>query len=103
MFFKNGEEEEVACQGAQVVELLVHRKRIDLMKIPLLTKASGVWKKHKEELGRYVCSQCSFRAGDCDFQSEEPADDVEPCGGFILLAHLKENHLIHASDLEVVV
>ena len=95
MFFKNGAKEEMACRGAQIVELLVHRNQVDLMKIPPLTKDPGVWKKHKEELGRYVCSQCAFRAEDCDFQSEQPSDDMEPCGGFILLAHLRENRLIH--------
>ncbi len=101
MFFKDGREEQTPCQGAQVMELLVHRKRIDMMKMPPLTKESGLWKKYKEELGNCVCNQCSFRTEGCDFRSEEPSDDMEPCGGFILLAHLKKNNLINLSDLEL--
>ncbi|MBU0543781.1 MAG: hypothetical protein KKH97_00350 [Proteobacteria bacterium] len=92
--------EEISCRGARIIEFLVESKLIDLTKIPTLTKAPNLWKKHKEDLGNRVCSQCSFRANDCDFQSEEPSGDLEPCGGFILLSHLKENNLIDETDME---
>ena len=100
IFFKEGEVEEFSCHGARIIEFLVDRKLIDLTKIPALTKAPDLWNKHKEDLGNRVCRRCSFRAKDCDFQSDEPSDDLEPCGGFILLAHLKENNLINEPDLE---
>ena len=90
----------MACQGAQIIELLIDRGKIDVTKISLLTKSSGLWKKYKRDLSGHVCNQCSFQAHDCDFQSPEYQDDMEPCGGFILLAHLNENGLIKESDLE---
>jgi hypothetical protein len=37
---------------------------------------------------------------DCDFQSEIPSDDLEPCGGYAVLARLLENRLIDIVDLE---
>lgn len=100
MYFKEGQKEDMACQGAQTIELLIGRKRIDPMKIPPLTKSSGLWKKYKRDLTSHVCDQCSFQANDCDFQSSEYQDDTEPCGGFMLLAHLNENGLIKEYDLE---
>src|SRR3990172_6729001 len=100
MYFKEGQKEDMACQGAQIIELLTDRKRIDVMKIPPLTKSSGLLEKYRQVLSSHVCSQCSFQADDCDFQSPEYQDGMEPCGGFILLAHLNENGLIKESDLE---
>jgi hypothetical protein len=99
-FFKDGEKEEMTCRGAEVLDSLVKSKQIDIMTIPPLIKQPGLWKKHKETLGVYLCSHCYFRAEDCDFQSEAPSDDMEPCGGFILIAHLRANGLIQESDLE---
>ncbi len=100
IFYNEGKSEEIFCRGARIIEFLVDSKLIDLTKIPTLTKEPALWQKHKEDLGNHVCRQCSFRANDCDFQSDEPSDDLEPCGGFILLAHLKENNLIDEPDLE---
>ena len=100
MYFKEGQKEDMACQGAQIIELLIVRQRIDAMKIPPLTKSSGLWNKYKRDFSSHVCDLCSFRAEDCDFQSPEYQDDAEPCGGFMLLAHLTENGLIEESDLE---
>ena len=101
IFFKEEKTEEISCRGARIIEFLVDSKLIDLTKVTALTKEPDLWKRHKEDLGNLVCSQCSFRAKECDFQSDEPSDDLEPCGGFILLAHLKENNLIKEPDLEL--
>lgn len=101
VFFKDGQKEAIACRGARVAEVLVRAKRIDMTIIPPLTKESRLWEKYKDELGSCVCSRCSFRAEDCDFQSGESSVDIEPCGGFILLAHLRGNNLINQLDLEV--
>ena len=100
IFFKEGKTEEFSCRGARIIEFLVDSKVIDPARIPALIKTPDLWNKHKEDLGNLVCSRCPFRAEDCDFQSDEPSDDLEPCGGFILLAHLKENNLIKGPDLE---
>ncbi len=101
VLFKDGQKETMSCHGARVAEVLVRAKRIDMTSMPALRKESRFWNKYKEELGSCVCSRCSFRAEDCDFQGGELSADTEPCGGFILLAHLKENNLINQQDLAV--
>lgn len=93
-YFSDGEKEEMACRGAQVVHELVCSNRLDLQKMPSLRKEPSLWQKNRCELSAQVCAQCSFRAEDCDFQSEGPEADGEPCGGLILLAHLLANNLI---------
>lgn len=99
-FFKDGKKEEMACRAAIVLDILVDRKQVDIITIPPLIKNPGLWKKYKNALGITLCSHCSFRADDCDFQSAAPSDDLEPCGGFIVLAHLCATDLIQESDLE---
>jgi hypothetical protein len=100
MFFKEGKKEDMFCRGAVVVETLAGNDRIDPEKISRYKKVLGLWNKHKKYLETYVCSKCSFREQDCDFQSENPPDDSEPCGGFVLLSLLKENNMIDGSDME---
>ncbi len=100
MFFKDGAKEETACRAAEVVNALVNKKQVDIKTIPPFIKNRLLWEKCRNTLGNTLCSSCSFRAEDCDFQSATPSDDLEPCGGFIVLAHLWVNNLIQESDLE---
>jgi hypothetical protein len=65
-----------------------------------LTKTSLCWNQYKEKYGSYICTSCPFRANDCDFQSGELSEDIEPCGGFVLIVLLLENNLITESDLK---
>ena len=100
MFFKDGQKEEMACEGATVVEALIHAGDIESEKFRSATKQPRVWKRHKAILERHVCNSCSFQKEDCDFQSPQPSEDLEPCGGFILLAFLFENNLLDEGVLE---
>lgn len=100
MFFKDGEKEDISCRGAQIVERLVDSKRIDLMNMPPLKKETHLWSTYRTSLGGYICRSCPFFATDCDYQATEPSDDMEPCGGFILLAHLYDHKMINTCDLE---
>lgn len=101
MFFKEGKKEDMFCRGAVVVEMLVGNNRIDSTKIHRYKKKPGLWNKHKKNLETLVCSKCSFRKQDCDFQSENPPENTEPCGGFILLSLLKENNMVTVPDMEL--
>ena len=94
MFFKEGQKEEMACQGAQIVSSLVQNDHVEIESIASVVKDRRLWIKYKEILGQYVCSRCDFQKEDCDFQSPSPSEDLEPCGGFIVLASLKEDNLI---------
>ncbi len=90
----------MACYGARVIEMLVDKKQIKIDAMPLLEKSAGLWEKYRGEFSSYVCTRCPFQAEDCDFQSASSPDGAEPCGGLIVLAHLRANHLISESDLE---
>ena len=99
-FFREGEKEEMACQGARVIEQMVRRKRLDPVLLPQHRKTPSLWKNRDPILVAHVCQNCPFREEDCDYQSASPPPDAEPCGGYILLRLLKEKGLISAGDLE---
>jgi hypothetical protein len=100
MFYKEGQKEEMACLAASVAIPLVLQKRIALKQLHSAVKDRRLWLKHKQVLTRYVCRRCSFMEADCDFQSESPSDDLEPCGGYAVLACLFENRIIDTADLD---
>ena len=89
-FYREGVKEEMICDGARLLEILMKRGALSLEAIsgvqpgPIPTS----WKDAAQ--GEAVCRDCPFRAEDCDFRSESPPPDAEPCGGFILLALLAE-------------
>jgi len=99
-FFKTGEKEDMACRGAEIVDLLVHKGLINAIELPSLKKDSSLWERYRTDFGDRICSPCPFRPADCDFQAADPPLDNEPCGGFILLALLYNNRLIRIGDLE---
>ena len=100
MFYKDGQKEGMACQGALVVESLVNQRLISKEQVYLSIKDYQLCLKHKDTLTRYVCRQCPFMKEDCDFQSTSPSDDLEPCGGYMVLAGLIENRVIDPRDLD---
>lgn len=104
IFFKEGQKEAMSCRGAEVVEKLVLLRQINTDRLPHFKKDSRLWQKYTQFLGGKICATCPFRAKDCDFMSEEPeagpSDEIEPCGGFIMLALLIEKDLINMPCLE---
>jgi hypothetical protein len=100
MFYKDGQKEEMACQGARVAAALVKRGRISVKQLGLCVKDYAFYLKYKDTLTRYVCRQCPFMKDDCDFQSSSPSHDLEPCGGYVVLAALIEDRLIDSRDLD---
>lgn len=101
IFFREGEKEEMACYGAQVLAGLVRQGLVVPGQIRF-PKNPDLWETHRALLERYVCSHCPFRAEDCDFQSGDPEPDLEPCGGYIVLSLLVENRLIDENALKAV-
>jgi len=99
VFYKEGQKEETACQAARVVASLVRQRRISPTQLNASVKDRRLCLKHKDTLTRYVCRQCPFMPEDCDFQSAAPSDDLEPCGGYAVLACLIENRVVGAADV----
>ena len=100
IFFGEGQEEAMACQGAQVVQRLVSEGRVNRQAITRHKKSARTWKKRDQTLDSSLCQHCSYRVKDCDFTSVSPPSDCEPCGGYIILSLLKENGVITGKDLE---
>ncbi|MCF8025003.1 MAG: hypothetical protein K9K82_05900 [Desulfobacteraceae bacterium] len=103
MFFAEDEKEEMACLGARAAARLYENGGIGPEEIRNIIKDREVWEKHRADLGHVLCRACEFCAEDCDFQSPEPSGDLEPCGGYILLAHLIEQNAISIKDVEKVI
>ncbi|MFO7930158.1 MAG: hypothetical protein ACQETG_05005 [Thermodesulfobacteriota bacterium] len=100
MFFSEDEKEEMACLGARAAAVLYENGIIKPGQIKDILKQRDVWEKHRADLGSVLCSACEFRQEDCDFQSPEPSDDLEPCGGYILLAYLLEKRELDIRQVE---
>ncbi len=99
MFFREGEKEEMACQGAVVLERLVAKNRIDPASVSCFEKVQDIIKRADKSLNSYVCDKCPFQNEDCDFQSKNPPPECEPCGGYILLAILKDKSMVSLDDI----
>lgn len=102
MFFREGQKEAMACQGAQVVQRLVGQGRLNPEALTRHQKRPRLWQKRDATLDANICQHCSYRVKDCDFTSASPPPDCEPCGGYILVSLLKENGVITSEDLEEV-
>ncbi len=89
----------MACQGARVALRLEEREVEISEMIPLDVEKQKRWMEKDEELEEFVCDHCAFKAEDCDFQSDSPPPDCEPCGGYILLAMLMENGQVDSEML----
>lgn len=99
-FFRAGEKEEMACQGARVLSALVHSGRLAPEQFPgPAAKERGRWQEEDKGLERILCLPCPFAADGCDFHSPLRSAATEPCGGYLLLQLLKESGAISCADL----
>jgi hypothetical protein len=90
-FYRPGEKEELACQGALVLERLAAGGVIQPDLLPDgVEKHTGLWRGDDPFLETQVCGPCPFREDGCDFRAVVRVDDAEPCGGYILLRILRE-------------
>ncbi len=102
-FFRPGEKEELACQGALAVERLAARGVIDPGVLPGREwKREDLWRTADPLLEGMVCGRCPFRDEGCDFRSAGRPDDAEPCGGYILLRILRKSGTLSTAPLKEV-
>ncbi len=101
-FFRDGEKKDMACRGAEVVELLIRDGMLQVYALPRAGKDPSLWKKKNRVLESSLCQYCSFRIDGCDFQSESPPINAEPCGGYILISLLLKQGTIIKEDLSKV-
>ncbi len=87
------------CRGAMVIERLMTGilKPEDL---PKTGRDPSLREKRSRLIFEKVCRKCEFIKDGCDFQSTNPPDEAEPCGGYILISLLFEKKLLRSSDLK---
>jgi hypothetical protein len=100
MFYREGKKENLACQGAKVIEQLLKKGLVSRAQFRQYKKDSDKRWARDPFLEQRICNPCLFRKEDCDFQSESQPPYAEPCGGYILLTLLKENGRLSFRDLE---
>lgn len=84
----------MACGGALAVINLIKRGILNINDIPSGEKDPALW--NDDDIKTTVCAGCDFKTDDCDFESDNPPTNCEPCGGFILLSILRRKGLIDA-------
>lgn len=87
-FYREGEKEELICNGARLLEMLINRGALSPASLLAAEEGSALSLAEYDRLQEIVCRACPFMAEDCDFRSETPPPGAEPCGGFILLSLL---------------
>jgi hypothetical protein len=99
-FFREGVKEELICNGAHLLEILMTKGMLSPEEIGRVKSVPGPEFGRKISLETTVCRKCPFRAEDCDFQSQIPPPGAEPCGGYILLALLAANGVVSRKKLK---
>jgi hypothetical protein len=87
-FYREGEKEELICNGARLLEILINRGALTPASLIAAEEGSALSLAEYDRLEEIICQTCPFMAEDCDFRSETPPPGAEPCGGFILLSFL---------------
>lgn len=102
-FYREGAKEELICNGARLLEILMKRGMLSPETIAEVTSVLFCARGENSALDDVVCRECPFRDNDCDFRSENPPLNAEPCGGYILMALLAAKGVISMENLKEVV
>jgi hypothetical protein len=84
-FYREGEKEELMCNGARLLEILLKKGTLSPEAAAGVRPGSCPASVRNGALDETVCRSCPFRPDGCDFQSQAPPANAEPCGGYILL------------------
>jgi hypothetical protein len=99
-YFKPGINEEFLCRGAEIVGRWLRDGRLSPATCTEPFPEESLVPGQEAELETAVCTGCSFRSEDCDFQSNPPPPDCRPCGGLVLLHGLRNRGVITIPELE---
>jgi len=106
-YFKPSKEEDLACLGFVLAELLIERGMKYSSGLPVRTPDE----KTEEILVRSICMKCPFYEEDCDYAMDcrirngdeagihTDKENPPPCGGFIFLGLLIEGKIVSIDDI----
>lgn len=97
-YYKPGVNEELECEGANVVLRLLCRGKDLPVGGPLTGPAleAGVMQAFQDR----VCAACAFREDDCDFILTSGA--AQPCGGGVVLLRMFQSGQLALEELELI-
>jgi hypothetical protein len=101
-FFKDGVKEELICNGARLLEILIAKGMLSPEELEEVKSAPLLEYDKDGSLATDVCRKCPFRADDCDFQAQSPPPGARPCGGYILLSLLTGKGVVSLEKLKVI-
>jgi hypothetical protein len=101
-FYREGEKEELICNGARFLEALMNKSALYHEELAGVEEGSSLSPAEYKQLEEIVCRTCPFLVDGCDFRSDPPPADAEPCGGFILLARLVGKDMLSMERLKEV-
>jgi hypothetical protein len=93
-YYKPAKSDRLACMGFLVVERLIKQG----MEVPFKKSYKMLDKATEENLAHNMCTACPFYKSDCDFIQQK--ENSLPCGGFILLGHLLEAHIVTIDNIK---
>jgi hypothetical protein len=99
-FYREGVKEELICNGALLLEKLLKNILLSPEELTDVADGSSLSTMEYAQLEEIVCRSCPFVVDGCDFSSDPPPADAEPCGGFILLALLVGKDVVHMARLK---
>jgi hypothetical protein len=101
-FFREGVKEELICNGASLLEILMAKEMFTREEIEGVQPAPVREYERNSSMAIAICRKCPFRADDCDFQAESPPAGARPCGGYILLTLLARKGVVSVKKLKVI-
>jgi len=99
-FYKEGEKENLICNGARLLEILLKKRVIDPESLVEVCEGASLLPGEYAVLEKIVCGPCPFLEDGCDFRAKPPPLNAEPCGGFVLLALLTGKELLSIKRLK---
>jgi hypothetical protein len=93
-YYKPAKSDQLACMGFIVVERFIKQRR----EVPFEKSYKLLDKATEEKLVHNMCIACPFYENDCDFIQQK--ENSMPCGGFTLLGHLLEAHIITIDNIK---
>ena len=99
-FYREGEKEDLICNGARFLEVLMNKWGVYHEELAGVEEGSSLSPSEYTQLEEIVCRTCPFLADGCDFRSDPPPAVAEPCGGFILLALLVGKDVVQMARLK---
>jgi len=100
--YYRGESDEEGCGGLAAVRTGLQRAILRPSHLELLVGRKPVPPRRLPDLINKLCCDCSYKADDCDFMSEDPAKDATPCGGYRLLFVLMRSGVLKPDKLSAI-